>query len=281
MAKKALLIGINYRGTENQLEGCIQDATNMKQFLLDHCDFKESEVVLLTDDTALKPTKAEIQNQLSQLVSGTQTGDLLILHYSGHGAQIRDQSKDETDGMDEVIVPLDYSSKGMLSDDWIQENILSQISKGVIMYSFMDCCHSGTVLDLKHNYKSVCTLKKGSLQINQPFVYTDWNDRFLYSREASRDIIGNVFMFSGALDKEYAADAYIANKAQGAFTYCLLEALKNNLDPLTNKWRGNRIKARHLLKEVNCRLDLAGYRTQQCQLSASRQACFESFLNFE
>lgn len=281
MVKKALLIGINYRGTASQLEGCIQDTQNVEQFLKDYCDFKDSELTILTDDTEIQPTKANIQSQLLQLVSNVQTGDFLILQYSGHGAYVRDQSGDESDGQDEVLVPLDYSTAGLLSDDWIQNNVLNQIPQGVTLYCFMDCCHSGTVLDLKHNYKSVCKLKKGPMKVNQPFVYSEWDERFLYSRERSRDIVGNVCMFSGALDKEYAADAYIANKSQGAFTFCLLETFKRNIDPTTNKWRANRLKSRHILKEVNCRLDLNGYPSQQCQLSASRQTSFESFLNFE
>lgn len=277
--KKAVLIGINYRRTESQLEGCINDVFNVQQFLIDNCGFDPANITLMTDDTPLQPNRDQIQEQLVKLVTEAKEGDLLLFHYSGHGSRVRDRSADETDGMDEVLVPLNYASAGMISDDWIHANVLTKVGRNVSLYAFMDCCHSGTILDLKHNYKSVCQLKKGKLQVGKPYISSEWNDRFLYSRERAHDIVGNVCMFSGSLDREYAADAYLANKAQGAFTFCLLESLKRNMDPTTKLWIPNRVKSRHLLKEVNCRLDLAGFSGQQCQLSASRNAQFESFVN--
>lgn len=38
--------------------------------------------------------------------------------YSGHGTKIRDDDyKEEEDGYDEALVPLDYQEKGMIRDD--------------------------------------------------------------------------------------------------------------------------------------------------------------------
>lgn len=39
--KRALLIGINYTGTANALNGCINDVNNVKQFLISLYNFKE------------------------------------------------------------------------------------------------------------------------------------------------------------------------------------------------------------------------------------------------
>lgn len=39
--KRALLIGINYTGTANALNGCINDVNNVKQFLIGLYNFKE------------------------------------------------------------------------------------------------------------------------------------------------------------------------------------------------------------------------------------------------
>lgn len=279
MTKKALLIGINYTGTTSQLQGCINDVLNVQRFLLEHCDFAPENIQLCTDLTELKPTKANLLTLLNSLVAGAQAGDTLLLHYSGHGSRTRDRTGDESDGFDEVLVPLDYASAGMISDDWLWSNTLAQVPKDVLLCAFMDCCHSGTILDLRYNYKSLCTLKKGRLQDNQPYVSTEWTDRFSYALERTRDIPGTIIMLSGALDREYAADAVVQNQPQGAFTACLLETLKRNVRPATQKWVENRLKLRHILKEINCRLDLTGFRSQQCQLSTSRSSLFESFLN--
>ena len=36
MSKFALLIGINYKGTSNELNGCINDVMNMRDVLIKH-----------------------------------------------------------------------------------------------------------------------------------------------------------------------------------------------------------------------------------------------------
>ena len=68
MSKKALLIGINYTGTNIELTGCINDITNISKVLE---KFKYS-CTCLTDLTPLKPTKNKeeftklVKMQLSQ-----------------------------------------------------------------------------------------------------------------------------------------------------------------------------------------------------------------------
>lgn len=39
--KRALLIGINYTGSANALNGCINDVNNVKQFLISLYNFRE------------------------------------------------------------------------------------------------------------------------------------------------------------------------------------------------------------------------------------------------
>lgn len=281
MTKKALLFGLNYIGTPNALNGCIQDVQNVREFLLQKCDFKDSDIQLLTDQTAEKPTRANMQKCLQALVENATSGDTLVVHYSGHGASIRDQSRDESDGMDEVLVPLDYQSAGLISDDWLLESVLSKVPAGVSLWIFMDCCHSGTIVDLRYNYKSACRLRRGRLVKNAPYNPAEWTDQFSFSLERSRDVSpgAQVVMLSGALDREYASDAVIENIPQGAFTFALLQTLNNNLDSATGKLPAGKLRLRNVLKEINCRLDLNGFLRQQCQLSLNAADLFEGFLN--
>ncbi len=58
MAKKALLIGINYIGTNVQLTGCINDINNISNVLT---KLKYS-CTCLTDQSNVKPTKTNIIN---------------------------------------------------------------------------------------------------------------------------------------------------------------------------------------------------------------------------
>ena len=65
MVKYAVLIGINYTGTEHELYGCINDVNNMKLFLQSQLGY--TDFVMLTDDTPVKPTRANILNQIKWL----------------------------------------------------------------------------------------------------------------------------------------------------------------------------------------------------------------------
>lgn len=268
MTKKALLIGINYKNTKNELNGCINDIQNIKSFLTTNCDYNLENICVMTDEEKLLPTRANIEDKIKWLVSNNLKGDTLVFYYSGHGSYVRDLNKDETDCKDECIIPLDYEESGEILDDWLFSNMISKISTGISLYCFTDCCHSGTIMDLQYNCKSLCQYKKSDLKNCKNYISTDWTDKYSFSVEASKKVKGNVVLFSGCQDKETSADAYIKSKSQsqGAFTFCLLEILNNNLDK-RNKLK--KLKLRDILKEVNCRLDINGY-DQNSQLSTCR-----------
>ena len=46
--KYAIIIGINYKDTDIELNGCINDADNIKNFLLNRCNYKNNDIKLLT-----------------------------------------------------------------------------------------------------------------------------------------------------------------------------------------------------------------------------------------
>lgn len=277
MVKRALLVGINYIGTDNELSGCINDVKNMKEFLVESCEFVEENIILLTDEEKDKPVSKNIKDKIKWLVSNTVAGDTLVFHYSGHGSNVKDKNKDESDKQDESIIPLDFETAGEIIDDWLFENLVNKVLKDVNLYCFFDSCFSGTVIDLKYNYQSKCRPKVSKKYLKEDYDYTQWSDSFNFSIERSKDVVGNVYMFSGCRDNETSADAEIENKGQGAFTYCLLETLKKNLDE-SKKFKNGTIKFRNVLKEVNCRLDLQ-YFDQNTQLSVSKKECFENSIN--
>ena len=71
----------------------------------------------------------------------------------GHGTKLQDDNGDEEDGFDEALVPLDYAEKGMIRDDDLFDILIKPLADGVSMFSLMDCCHSGTILDLPYIFK--------------------------------------------------------------------------------------------------------------------------------
>ena len=145
----ALLIGINYIGTPNQLEGCIYDVIEIKSLIVDAYGFDPNTIVVLRDDDpSNRPTKARILQELTKLVAASDSSSNTFLHYSGHGTQITDKGNDEVDKLDECIVPCDYATAGFITDDEI--NAICKSLKGVGIAIF-DSCRSGTVMDLPYS----------------------------------------------------------------------------------------------------------------------------------
>jgi len=120
LQKKALLVGINYTSIPGiTLKGCINDVVNMSHLLVDAFDYESANITVLRDDNnnkSLYPTRNNILNYLNNLVN--QSGNLseIWFHYSGHGSQVRDLNGDEADGLDEIIVPVDYRNNGFITD---------------------------------------------------------------------------------------------------------------------------------------------------------------------
>ena len=52
--------------------------------------------------------------------------------------------KDEPDGMDEVLVPLDFRTQGIILDDDINRILVHALPAGVKLHAIIDACHSGT-----------------------------------------------------------------------------------------------------------------------------------------
>jgi len=202
--KRALLIGINYRGTSSELNGCINDVNNVKEFLLKK-GYKEKNITMLIDDTEIKPTRANVISCFLDLIlSESKT---LYFHYSGHGGSVRDVSGDEVDGRDETLCPLDYATCGQIVDDEIRA-LLTFLRSEQSLTAVIDACHSQTSCDLRWNLYERFGGRKLALVADNHYS----------------DTRGQVVMVSGCLDPQTSADAYIAGEYQGALTNSFLES---------------------------------------------------------
>lgn len=202
--KKAVCIGINYIGTQNQLNGCINDALDLQNKLLSF-GFTSNNIKVITDDKPIKPTRNNILNAFTALLSNSKKGDFLVFTYSGHGTQTKDVYNTELDGLDECIV----SSDSKLIYDYEFKNIIQKYLKPeVSLFALFDSCFSGSVLDLRYMYNAT-TSKKYCINMNDS------------------EINGNVIMISGCTDSQTSEDAFIG-KPRGACTWAFLQALNNN-----------------------------------------------------
>jgi hypothetical protein len=93
------LIGINYVGQQGQLSGCHNDVGNIKKYLIKQHNFLESEMLILMDDGQHhQPTKRNIEDAFSRITQYSKAGDVVFVHYSGHGGKVVDTSGDEVRG---------------------------------------------------------------------------------------------------------------------------------------------------------------------------------------
>lgn len=237
--KKALLIGINYKNTENELHGCINDVVQIKNLLTSRFNYKEENITLITDDTEIKPTKQVILSHLTNLFNNSKNYEEIWIHYSGHGSYVPDYSGDELDGKDEALVPLDFNNAGFILDDDIKI-VLKSIDESCRCMIIFDCCHSGTAADLLYVYKDN-TESKEKLDVNN-LVKAD------------------VMLLSGCRDDQTSADALINKKWAGALTSIFLKILEEN------KYS---IKVLDMVAKLRDKLKLSGY-SQYPVLSASR-----------
>ena len=205
-AKKqtAFLVGINYTGTINELYGCINDTKNVQDLLKTKYNF--TDVMLLNDETPEKPTKQNILKGLQTLLANTVAGDTAFFMFSGHGTRTADFNKDETDGQDECIMPIDaYAMNMCILDDELNRMIRNTLKPGAKLVAIFDCCFSGTLLDLPYTYG-----------------YPDNTNQL--------ETAGDVYMISGCTDLQTSADtvAPINGKemASGAMTYAFLSTIK-------------------------------------------------------
>jgi hypothetical protein len=199
--KSALLIGLNYSRTPYQLNGCINDVTNMTSLLLSNGYSLNNVTTLIDSDPKRMPTKQRILQELKKIVSSRSSE--LFIFYSGHGSRVKDINKDEQDGMDSVIVPCDFKTNGFIIDDELLSIIKNITCKCTLLF---DSCNSGTVCDL-------------------PFSYTYVkNNLFSLTRNKFINIENpNIYMMSGCKDTQYSEEVYQNKKYGGAFTNAFLK----------------------------------------------------------
>lgn len=225
--RAALLVGINYINTPNELNGCYNDIVNVSQFLRSNLGY--TSITMLTDGNRntlptghSNPTRQNILAGISNLVSGLVAGDEVLFHYSGHGTLIRDTNGDEVTGYDSCLCPIDYDRAGIISDDELRVCLINKIPKGVKLYVILDCCHNGTGCDIRYKYEDYSILLA-----NRPTMRWKTQQKALLQTKYT-ETQGDVFMISGSRDEQTSADAYINNQFAGALTYALMSTLRAN-----------------------------------------------------
>lgn len=250
---RALLVGINkYRIPGADLNGCVNDVTNIRHSLLTYFGFTVKQIRVVTDERA---TKKNIMTRLEWLVKDAKPGDRLVFHYSGHGSQIRDRDGDELkDHLDEILCPHDMDWDGTYIVDDELGKIFSKIPKGANLEVFLDSCHSGTATrEMRMPEEGA----PGGVIVKQRYLPppVDIQCREEEGLPVRRLLKGATnplshVLFAGCRENQTSADAYINKAYNGAFTYYLCKHLRDT--------SGGIVRA-DLLKRVRASLKFNNY----------------------
>ena len=147
--KRALVIGLGEQQDKawNKING--DKDVPLVQAMLKNADFKS--VMTLVNQQA---TKVGIVGAFKRMTASCKHGDVVYIHYSGHGQQMTDVHNDERDGLDECWIPYDayrkasktYHGEKHLTDDELNvylNAIRNKIGAKGKLLVVIDACHSG------------------------------------------------------------------------------------------------------------------------------------------
>ena len=152
--KLALLIGIGEYPQESgwsTIHGD-NDVAIIKDLLVGQ-DFKEHNICELTNSAA---TKVGIMSALESILQKAKQGDVVYIHFSGHGQQVTDLDGDEDDHYDEAWIPYDarkkyeadvYEGENHIIDDELNSYLNRLRAKVGVQGKIIvvaDACHSGS-----------------------------------------------------------------------------------------------------------------------------------------
>lgn len=144
--KMALLVGVTYDATTGWTDVKSLKDVDMLEEALDNAGFK---VYTLKGRDA---THEGILNAIKNLKCDP--GDMVWIHFSGHGQQMADAMGDENDGLTEAFVPSDapkrasnrYKGEKHLTDDEIKDALIpirNRLTRTGQLLVTIDACHSG------------------------------------------------------------------------------------------------------------------------------------------
>ena len=88
-------------------------------------------LILMDDGRHHAPTKRNIEDAFTRITQYSKAGDIVFIHYSGHGGRVRDLNGDEDDGFDETLIPVDFKNAGQIIDDDVYKLVVKPMPAGV------------------------------------------------------------------------------------------------------------------------------------------------------
>ena len=250
--KRAFMVGISKYHTNgykvwNNIHGA-EDVVLLKPEL----EKKGFKVKALTNEHA---TYQGILNALNSFITASKKGDVVYLHFSCHGQPVEDglngMAKEEKDGWDEALVPIDagktynvngYKGEKHITDDELNiyiSKLRKKIGSTGMVYVTMDACHIGESSRVGHE------TVRGTDEALTSRPYCKYNPPKSnikhYSIEKGKDMASALFI-EACQSSERNTEIIINGKEYGALSYNIYQALKGlkSFDHTTkNKFKAN------------------------------------------
>ncbi|MEW6744019.1 MAG: caspase family protein [Planctomycetota bacterium] len=251
------MIGINeYQGVWD-LKGALNDVAMLNQVLTSKFGFKDACIATLTDGAA---TRDAILAALRELVREAGSRDIVYIHYSGHGSQVKDRNGDETfqdnDDMDETLIPHDGRTGTVpdITDDELGEILSGLRTRNVVIA--LDSCHSGTAT------RSLMVQSRSVPPDERLWLYPE-------STVQTRDLVQTqerYVLMTGAKADQEALDGPIDGKVSGFFSFALATALDSAAPNATPREIQRRVE--HELRRIQEQLGRSSMPEPQFEMAA-------------
>lgn len=269
----ALLIGIDFYEPNRlykSLKGCVRDINLVNAYLQTSVHpvhtwkllspnpevFDLAEIQSTQEN--ISPTYANIINAFTEITETAQAGDLIYIHYSGHGgraATVYPDLKGEGQN-DEGIVPLDIGDHNgrYIRDVEIATLLKRMTDKGLIVTLVLDSCHSGgaTRGDAEIRSAAVTDMtprSAESLVASRQELVNNWLNLTQMTRIGAAGLpeTRDYVLLAACRPNEYAYEyAVQGSDRHGALTYWMINTLTSSASsgqPLTYKLLHDRINA--------------------------------------
>ena len=269
-----LLIGIDYYKPNRwykSLRGAVRDINLVDTVLQQTLENRLKQVYRLLSPNpedpapsepkeAQPPTYENIVNAFKTITDEAEPGELVYIHYSGHGGQaatIYPELKQGDDQNDEGIVPMDIGEQeGRYLRDVEMTTLLKRMTdKGLVVTLILDSCHSGGATrgdaQIRSSELGVDTSSRSSesLVASREELLSNWRELAQPGgiRVAGLPQARDYVLLAACRSNEYAYEYPVnGSDRHGALTYWMVDTLTSSAtkgQPLTYKLLHDRINA--------------------------------------
>ena len=229
---RALVIGIDDYEHVSPLKGAVNDAQDIAETL------GAAGVRDLTTLLNGSATREGILNAWQELIARSNSEDVLVLSYAGHGAQEKEWAEgSETDGLDEVFLLSGFDIKApgngeRLRDDDLAAMLRAAGDRNVLILA--DSCHSGTmtrsidprITRLGTRLVGLPPFEGDVLRDREPHPVLSGSD----SVDKDLEQLPNVIYVGATVDGQVIPELMIAGEPRGALSWSFARGVEGRAD---------------------------------------------------